>query len=253
MRFGSPNDDGCFNAPRGRYIGSELDIFCQATNWKRYYKQIIAPYFGKAVLEVGAGIGATTLTLAGPLQKRWVCLEPDAEMAGRISSRISSGELPAICEVSVGTLAELPVWDRFDSILYIDVLEHIEDDRRQVELALERLRPGGHLIIVAPAHMALFTPFDAAIGHFRRYDRGTLAGIMPRGVTQCDLRYVDCAGALLSLGNRFLLGQSVPTKEQILFWDRVVIPISRVVDPLFAGRLGKSIIGIWRRDADSSY
>ena len=58
-------------------------------------------------------------------------------------------------------------------------LEHIEDDREGLKLAAAHLRPGGRTIVLSPAHQWLFTPFDAAIGHFRRYNRSMLRSISP--------------------------------------------------------------------------
>jgi hypothetical protein len=61
--------------------------------------------------------------------------------------------------------------------------------------------------------------------------------------------YLDAAGLLASAGNRLLLRQSMPTERQILAWDRLMIPISRAIDPLFGHRLGKSVLGVWQREA----
>ncbi len=73
------------------YVGSELDIFSQATRWKAYY---LKKYLGSAVLEVGAGIGATTLSLCDGSHGRWVCLEPDPGLSGQINSLLEAGRLP---------------------------------------------------------------------------------------------------------------------------------------------------------------
>lgn len=74
------------------------------------------------------------------------------------------------------TLAALPRDSRFDTILYIDVLEHIADDRAELVEAARRLNPGGYLVVLSPAHQWLFTAFDAAIGHVRRYTAKSLRG-----------------------------------------------------------------------------
>jgi len=60
------------------YVGQELDLFALADNWKSYVKAQIAIYLTGDVLEVGAGIGATTAALHDGTARRWVCLEPDA-------------------------------------------------------------------------------------------------------------------------------------------------------------------------------
>jgi 2-polyprenyl-3-methyl-5-hydroxy-6-metoxy-1,4-benzoquinol methylase len=136
---------------------------------------------------------------------------------------------------------------KFDTIIYIDVLEHIENDREELKGAAAHLREGGRIIVLAPAHQWLFTPFDAAVGHFRRYDRPMLRNLSPVGLHLERLIYLDSLGLLLSLGNRILLKQAKPTKAQIHFWDRWVVPASRVLDPCLLNSIGKSIVGVWRR------
>jgi len=229
------------------YIGSELEIFRHAKNWKDYYGSLIRPFFGRDVLEVGAGLGATTKSLCTGKENRWVCLEPDAQMTNEIEEKIKAGALPANCEAVAQTLSELDESQKFDSILYIDVLEHIEDDRGEVLAAARHLKENGHLIVLAPAHQSLYTPFDKAIGHFRRYNKKSLASLIPDELEQVKLIYLDSIGAFASLGNRIALRQSMPTLNQILLWDGKLVPLSKIFDPLIGFRAGKSVLGIWRK------
>jgi 2-polyprenyl-3-methyl-5-hydroxy-6-metoxy-1,4-benzoquinol methylase len=225
-----------------KYAGSELELFEKARNWKAYWRTQIAEFVHGDVLEVGAGIGANTVTLAGLNYERWTCLEPDAALAARIELPRGGRHQPA-----AGTIEDLPADARFDAILYIDVLEHIEDDRREMARAADRLKPGGALIVLAPAHPFLFTPFDRAIGHFRRYTRASLRAAAPEALQIEKIVYLDAAGMLASAGNRMLLRSAMPTERQILAWDRLLVPVSRLIDPVFAGRVGKSVLGIWRK------
>jgi len=224
-----------------KYEGSELDLFEKARNWKAYWRAQIRDFVRGDVLEVGAGIGANTLTLAELDFKRWTCLEPDAALAARVTLPPGGRH-----RSEVGTIADLHADARFDSILYIDVLEHIEDDRAEMARAAARLNPGGTVIVLSPAHPFLFTPFDAAIGHFRRYTRASLGSAAPATLHAEKLIYLDAAGMLASAANRLLLHSAMPTERQILTWDRMLVPVSRVIDPIFGGRLGKSVLGIWR-------
>ena len=164
--------------PDLEYIGGELAVFKHAENWKRYYGRMLAPYLGDEVLEVGAGVGANTGRFCGPGQKQWVCLEPDAAMAGQIAAQLASGNLPPCCEAVTGTVQSLAPNRLFSSVLYIDVLEHIQNDAEEVQRASALLRPAV-LVVLSPAHQFLFSPFDASIGHFRRYNRRTLVAAVP--------------------------------------------------------------------------
>jgi 2-polyprenyl-3-methyl-5-hydroxy-6-metoxy-1,4-benzoquinol methylase len=95
------------------------------------------------VLDVGAEIGATLQVLCDSSQQSWVALEPDPKLAEEIARRQRGNVVPGRCEIRVGTLADLADTEVFDSILYIDVLEHIVDDRAEFQRAVRHLGKGG--------------------------------------------------------------------------------------------------------------
>ena len=229
------------------YPGGELDVFRLAANWKRYLRALVKPYLSGRILEVGAGIGANTTVLFGEGVEEWVCLEPDGAMLKRleqtVAGKIGSGGWRAVR----GTVGDLPGEDLFDAILYLDVLEHIEDDSGELAASFRHLLPGGRIVVVSPAHMSLFSEFDRSVGHRRRYDRSSLRSLAPSGLRVVEERYLDSVGALASLANRHLLRSGMPGRRQILFWDRFMIPLSRVFDALAGYRIGKSIMTVWER------
>ncbi|QQP92903.1 class I SAM-dependent methyltransferase (plasmid) [Skermanella sp. TT6] len=227
------------------YAGSELELFRSAERWKTYWGSRLGGYVTGRVLEVGAGIGGTTEVLVTGRAIEWVCLEPDPALSDRLRRSVDAGRLPDRCRVVTGTVADLGAEDRFDTVLYIDVLEHIEDDRAELARAAARLEPGGHLIVLAPAHQFLFTAFDREIGHYRRYDRKSLLALEPPGLRMATAFYLDSVGMLASLGNRLLLRSSMPTAGQIRLWDRMMVPLSRGLDPLLRRSLGKTVVAIW--------
>jgi 2-polyprenyl-3-methyl-5-hydroxy-6-metoxy-1,4-benzoquinol methylase len=229
-----------------RYVGSELELFAAANNWKSYWAQQIEPFLRGDVLEVGAGIGSNTVLLNHSGEGRWMCLEPDPDLFIRLVKILENAPNERLYQSVCGTLDSLKT-QQFDTIIYIDVLEHIDLDGDELNRATSHLRPEGHLIVLSPAHQCLFTPFDAAIGHFRRYNRSMLRRIAPSGLRLVWLRYIDSIGLTASMANRLLLRQSMPTKAQIRFWDQWIVPISRVLDPYFRFNIGKSIIAVWRK------
>jgi SAM-dependent methyltransferase len=229
------------------YVGGELRLFAHATNWKRYWSGKFAAYLSGDVLETGAGIGTNTILLRPRTQGQWTCLEPDGKLVAELKSVLAQNKLEQSCHVVTGTISELPPGERFDTIIYVDVLEHIPDDRAELRRAAERLRRGGKIVVLSPAHQWLFSEFDKSIGHCRRYSKRTLLAAAPETLRPLKCFYLDSCGLLLSLANRLLLRQSLPTVKQILVWDRVVVPVSRLVDPLLCFRAGKSIVGVWQR------
>jgi SAM-dependent methyltransferase len=227
------------------YVGNELELFAHAMVWKRYWAGEVRRYLGSRIADIGAGIG-TNLALLGQADQEWTCVEPDAELAAQISAGLEAKRFPFFCNVIVGTCADLEK-DTFDSLLYIDVLEHIANDEVEIVTAAQRLRIGGHLIMLAPAHQFLYSPFDAAIGHHRRYSRPDIARLTPPSLQPILLRYLDSVGMIASLANRLMLKASQPKLSEIRFWDRFMVPLSRLVDSITGYHIGKSLLCIWRR------
>jgi SAM-dependent methyltransferase len=233
----------------GDYVGDELSLFADAHRWKAYWSQRLSPWVRGRVLDVGAGLGATARLFADRSASGYVALEPDRELAASMREAARAGGFPPGFEVRVGTTAELGADERFDTILYIDVLEHIAGDREELARAARLLSPDGRILVLSPAHAFLFSPFDAAIGHERRYDRASLRAAVPPGLAVERLQYLDSVGMLASLANRLLLRASMPTAAQIRLWDRGMVPVSRLLDPLTGHRLGKTIIAVLRPEA----
>lgn len=228
-----------------QYVGNELEIFAYARNWKHYWSSIILPFMKGDVLEVGAGIGSNTKLLLTPAVRSWMCLEPDRELARQASQALYGQTRHS---VRVGSIEALEETNLFDAILYIDVLEHIEQDAQELSRAAKLLKAAGKLIVLSPAHQWLYTAFDRSIGHFRRYSRTTLRACTPRECTLERMGYLDSVGLLASATNRLFLHQAMPTVNQIVFWDRYMIPPSRFLDRVLFGGIGKSILAVWSRN-----
>ena len=236
-------------AENHQYLGSELDLFALASNWKAYVKHEIGQYIKGHVLEVGAGIGETTKALINGHEDSWTCLEPDRGLAQRIALTLANNhrgksESP---KVIVGGIDHPACNRRYDTILYIDVLEHIENDKLEIEKAARKLKKRGYLIVLAPAYQYLYSPFDAKIGHFRRYHKKRLIKMSPADTELLRVRYLDSVGCLASLGNKVILRAGIPTKNQIILWNRNLVPLSRIFDSAFRYKVGKSIYIVWQK------
>jgi hypothetical protein len=137
--------------------------------------------------------------------------------------------------------------EKFDAILYIDVLEHIKEDAAELRHAAQLLKTNGVIVVLAPAFPWLYTPFDAAIGHFRRYTRNSLRGVAPLGLREEKCIYLDAFGVLASAGNLLFLQAANASAGQMRFWDNCLVPISRFMDRAIAFSLGRSVLAIWRK------
>lgn len=227
------------------YIGDELELFANAVHWKQYWGRKVMPFLGNHVLEVGVGMGTNTPFFLDSCEdiKRWVCLEPDPTLSVQAEKKLS--KFP-IVEVQNGYLSDFKSEQKFDSILYIDVIEHIEDDAKEISLAKSFLKPDGYLIILVPAHQYLYSAFDKAIGHLRRYNKQMLKNIVGQDLKLEMLVYLDSMGTAASVVNKLFLKQNYPTLKQIQFWDNYLVRISNFSDWILGYQIGKSLLGIWR-------
>lgn len=232
-----------------KYEGQELDLFAHARNWKRYFRDMITPYIGQRVAEVGAGNGSTTQALSGAAHRAWFALEPDPDLLAAIVRKREDGSLPPTVRPVPGMLADIVREAPLDTVLYIDVLEHIADDAGELQRAAALLGEGGRLVVLSPAYQTLYTSFDAAVGHHRRYTLGQLKRLTPAGMVLERGFYLDSVGVMASAANLLLLKQSLPKLSQILLWDRVLVPCSRILDVLTGRTFGRSVVAVWRRDS----
>ncbi len=228
-----------------KYVGEELELFEHARNWKTYFARMIKPFVKGRVLDVGCGMGVNSTYLYGPEVASYTFLEPDPRLLERIPDKVGAPAL-SNAERKVGTTEDMK-GRRFDTILYLDVIEHIENSREELQRAFDLLGPGGHLIILVPAYNYLFSEFDRAIGHFRRYNKRSLRREIPPGAEHRFLKYLDSVGLMASLGNKWFLKQAIPDEAQIRLWDRSMIPASTILDRLLFHSMGRSLLGVFQK------
>jgi len=229
------------------YVGSELELFAKATNWQRYVSRMLRPYIDNSVVEVGVGLGSTTKYICDGAHARWLCLDPDPRHVVHVAHRIATGDLPPCCEVRCGVLADLPPDEIADTIVYIDVLEHIENYEEEMRAAASRLSIGGLVVALSPAFNLLYSPFDEAIGHFRRYAPRDAQRLTVHPLRLERLFFLDSLGLFVSAMNRFITRRSKPSIHQIQIWDKAIVPLSTITDKVCSHLFGRSIVMIWRK------
>jgi Methyltransferase domain len=229
------------------YIGTELELFANATNWKNYVGVNLRPYITGSVIEVGAGLGSSTRYLCSGSHVRWLCLDPDANHVSHLKALIAARKLPACCEARWGVLADLAPTDCANTIIYVDVLEHIQDDESEMLVAAAHLAPGGRIIVLAPAFKSLYSPFDTAVGHYRRYVRKDAKRLTRELLTLQATFFLDSAGFFASALNRLILRKSHASARDVQIWDKMIVPISMRTDKILGSLFGKSIVMIWQK------
>jgi 2-polyprenyl-3-methyl-5-hydroxy-6-metoxy-1,4-benzoquinol methylase len=209
----------------------------------------ISPWLGSQVLEVGCGIGTYTVKFAAKSQKV-TAIDMEQVFAEETARRVAS---LANVQVIAGdvTNASDPLLNRegFDSVVLLDVLEHIEFDVDLLTRLRSKLKVGGHLIVKVPAMPSLYSPMDAAIGHWRRYDkRGLVSTIRRAGFEAVDVWSFNALAILGWWWNGRIVKRTAPPAGQIALFNSLT-PIIRRFDKLARLICGSSLIAIGQRPA----
>ena len=131
-----------------------------------------------------------------------------------------------------------------ESVVFLNVLEHIEDDAAALRELHRKLVPGGRLLVYVPAFQVLYTSMDRKVGHLRRYTRATLiAAVTAAGFAVEHSRYADSLGFFATLVFK-LFGNARGTLDRhgIRLYDRRVFPLSRALDALVSPLFGKNVL-----------
>src|SRR5262245_10114549 len=151
------------------YSGTELTALAGAHNYYRWILRRFAPYLGRFLVEVGAGVGTfSRLLLDESRPRRLMLVEPADNLAPLLRSRFDGDSR---VEVVHGYLEDVPPDVVADAIVAVNVLEHVADERAFLDAAARALAPEGSLLLLVPAGPWLFGALDEEFGHFRRYTR----------------------------------------------------------------------------------
>ncbi|MBI2072183.1 MAG: class I SAM-dependent methyltransferase [Gemmatimonadetes bacterium] len=221
-----------------------LERMATARAFNRWMYQRLGPWIGRRVLEVGSGIGNMSQFIAD--RERVVLTDTDAGYRERLRARFAHRANVAVRELSLPDIPDGLVAERFDTIVCLNVLEHIEDDRAALAALRGLLAPGGRLVLVVPAVPFLYGTLDRALGHYRRYTRSLLRErYAEAGLAAPRLEYVNLAGLLgWWLAARVLRRETIPPG-----WLRVydtLVPLFRL-EWLLPWRIGQSLIAICER------
>lgn len=226
-------------------LAATLDNLDDAGNYAGWIIDMIAPYVGGDIVELGAGHG----TMSERLRRfgRVTACEPSSRAAARLEERFAdASDVRVVGKDIAGTMAGAA----FDSAVMINVLEHIADDLGALTDVYDGLRPGGVLAVFVPAHEALYSNFDRLIGHQRRYRRSTLTQVLSRaGFEIVELHYVNLPGMVAWLVIARTLGRTPSSSELLRLFDKVVVPIVRRVEDRWRVPSGNSLLAIARKPA----
>jgi 2-polyprenyl-3-methyl-5-hydroxy-6-metoxy-1,4-benzoquinol methylase len=241
------NVDHRFTQTEHQYAADDLETMSEAVRYQAHIFNLMRPYVGKRVLEVGCGIGTTTRRLLD-VADTVVCIEPNLHCATR--ARAELGNHPRvtfrICLLEECTREELT--NKFDTVLCVNVLEHIEDDVNALTMFRDVVATtGGQVLIWVPAVQAIYGPHDAALGHHRRYSKASLAKAFDAaGLDVVSMHYSNPIGLLGWMYNLYISGNTEHTIGQVRLFDRFVAPWALPLERLIAPPIGLSLVAVGR-------
>ncbi|NDA97203.1 MAG: methyltransferase domain-containing protein, partial [Actinobacteria bacterium] len=182
---------------------------------------------------------------------RVTAVEPEAILAKKVRERfIGNPNLNIIESDSISAFVKLASEQKsFDTIIYVSVLEHIDDDIREFASAKSLLNSGGKLLIFVPALPVLYAPIDADTGHVRRYTKSRFKQLArDSGMDIVSLNYFETVGIIPYYIVYKILRRRAITNSSTGFYNNVILPASLALYRLSRGKLiGKNLVLIARK------
>jgi SAM-dependent methyltransferase len=219
------------NSQRVHEVGSRtLEIFEDTHRINQWIYSRFAADLGQRVLEVGSGTGNLTHHLVD--RELVIATELEESHLSRLRERFSERPNVRVQQLNLESPGSHFSELRLDSILSVNVLEHIKDDNGALRWIRAQLVPGGKLCIYVPALPALYGSLDEALGHYRRYQRAELISKLEAA----GFRVLWCRGMnVAGIPGWFLSGRVLKRRQlsarQVRLYDRLV-PLFRLEDHL---------------------
>lgn len=236
------------NADKVEYAGKDLEAMDFAVRYHNWILEVFRPYLGKRIVEVGAGTGSFSELLLETQPESLTLVEP-SEMFERLELAMGSRNgvsRPRLHNnIFRNVAAEIKDEQRPDSIIYVNVLEHIDDDELELEVVHDTLAQGGRLFIFVPANRFLFSNFDRNIGHCRRYGKKELhQKLDAAGFRLVKSRWFDLLGVLPWLIKYRFMRSTTMESGAVQAYDRYIVPAIRPIENLINPPIGKNLIVI---------
>jgi SAM-dependent methyltransferase len=234
---------GAFTAATGR----NLEVAGpDKPRYRRYQYELIAPHCGRSVLEVGAGLGEFAEQF-GDLD-RLVLTDVDPDAVKIMARRFAGRPEVTTQQLELGQPPNLahPV----DSVVAINVLEHIDDDAGALRSLATAVEVGGCIVLWVPGYQQLYGDFDRKVGHVRRYTPRTLADAVRRADLDVELvKPVNLLGGIAWWLTVRRSGVSSPNPKMVAAFDRCVVPMTKALERRVRVPFGQSILCVARKRA----
>lgn len=227
------------------YAGDDLEAMADSHRYRAWILSWFRPYAHGRTLEIGAGCGSIAEELRS-MATHLELVEPDPRLYQQLQRRFAGDEEVMVRQKQAETCLE-GCRDAWDTVVMVNVLEHVETDAAVLQGIAAALKPGGHLLLYVPALPFLYAEMDARMGHFRRYDRTTLERrVRDSGLEPVVLRYFDMPGILSWLLLKWQRTTRL-NRRLVRIYDRWFVPPIRWWEDRFPPILGKNLLMVARK------
>jgi len=228
------------------YVGKDLEAMSFAVNYHRWILDEFSHLLGKHIVEVGAGTGSFSEMVLETKPETLALVEPSDlfnDLISNVSQNGNHTKIDFYNSIFAAVAAEIVGKQKPDSIIYVNVLEHIEDDAHELKLIYDSLSDGGRCFLFVPALMALYGDFDRKLGHFRRYTKKELERkCQDAGFKLLKSKYFDFAGVIPWYINYRLLKSESLGGGAVSLYDKAVVPVFRKIESIINVPVGKNIL-----------
>jgi len=231
-----------------RYAADDLETMQEARRYSAHIFNLFRDHIGKRVLEVGSGIGTMTRPLA-EVADLVVGVEPNANCVNRLRDAMRGHPRFVLhaCHLEECDRTEL-ARQRFDTVVCVNVLEHIADDAGALRTFKDVLIPEGRVLIFVPAVQTAYGPLDAELGHYRRYSKPTLArAFRDAGLDLLTLRYTNPIGLIGWLYNARITKSTAHSPTQVKLFETLVAPWALPLERLIPPPIGLSLVAVGQK------
>jgi ubiquinone/menaquinone biosynthesis C-methylase UbiE len=229
------------------YEGADLEALATLKRYQSWIVDTFQPYLSGRTVEFGAGIG----NISARIRKHVSTLdlvEPSPNLIVSLQERFKDDDGVNIYKESLEERLPNIADEIFQSVVLVNVLEHLEDDVAALDGFFRILQPSGHLFLFVPALKFLYSDLDAAVGHFRRYQKPDLnKRVADAGFTIIQSQYFDIIGVAPWWFLNTMLGATGFNPLLVSIYDAVFAPLSRGLESLLTPPFGKNLLLIAKR------
>lgn len=217
-----------------------LEGLATAVNHRRWFVQLAIPYLGHDPIEIGSGLGDYALEWA-PHFARFTATEADPGRLVALKERLGGQGTVAVRELLLPT----DEVNTYSAAVSYNVLEHIDDHVAALRSMARLVRPGGRVVLIAPAFPFAMSPVDIATGHVRRYTKKSMrAALTEAGLTVERLHYVNALGLLGYYAATSVFKLTPREGPMVKGYDRLVLPVTRAAERLVHPPFGQSVFAV---------